>query len=319
MKKNIITLMAIFIALTAAALKKDPEYRKARREGAEMKMIFHIVDDAGAGVSNALISVFMGMNFDEKGYTIKGETDSTGRFSVCGKTCGDKIIVDITKDGYYRSHKRYCFATMGAEKDVKDGKWQPYGAEEILLLRKKFTLYSAIIDNVPGFKFSSALGEWIGYDISKNSFVKPYGLGETSDFEVYIEWNGKWLPQYSGMGVKIRFIEPYAGYYSVECAKDSDFKPPYKASANKELNRVAEFYEWIQDDGSKKERRFDKSKCWIVRSRCKANEKDELVSAYYSVIYDIDFTCEANGCAGLLIRRSFNPKENDVNLEALER
>lgn len=149
MKKRIVAIMVALTALTTFALKKDPEYRKARREGAEVNMVFHIVDDKGVAVSNALVSVFMGMNFDEKGYTIKGETDSIGRFSVCGETCGDKIIVEVTKDGYYRSSKRYCFATMGAERDVKDGKWQPYGAEETLLLRKKIAPYSVIGANNP--------------------------------------------------------------------------------------------------------------------------------------------------------------------------
>ena len=51
---------------------------------------------------------------------------------------------------------------------------------------------------------TNSINKWIGYDIEQNDYVAPYGKGEKSDFEVYIDWDGRWLPEYSGMSVKKR-------------------------------------------------------------------------------------------------------------------
>lgn len=58
------------------------------------------------------------------------------------------------------------------------------------------------------------------------------GIGETIDFEVYISWDGRWLPNYTGMGVNIRFSAPFSGYYVRPACLDSLFTGPYFAETN---------------------------------------------------------------------------------------
>lgn len=73
-------------------------------------------------------------NFLGNGYN--GETNANGSWVIQGKTCGNELKIEITKDGYHDSNRKMSFATMGAEHEVKDGKWQPWGKEELIVLRK---------------------------------------------------------------------------------------------------------------------------------------------------------------------------------------
>ena len=59
-------MVALTVAMSAFAHKKDPEYLKARRNGGELRMMVFAVDDDGNAVSNAVVNVLMGMNFREK-------------------------------------------------------------------------------------------------------------------------------------------------------------------------------------------------------------------------------------------------------------
>ena len=99
------------------------------------KMELRITNDDGAPIPYANVDVFMGMNFRSKGYSITGRTDTNGIFVVKGKTCGDEIVVNIAKAGFYRTAKTFKFAEMGHEHEVSDGHWQPYGKRENIILR----------------------------------------------------------------------------------------------------------------------------------------------------------------------------------------
>ena len=92
----------------AFAFLNDPAYRYARLHGANAKIGLHINDEHGVAVSNAQVCAFLGMNFREKGRWIKGFTNALGMFVIEGKTCGDEIELDISKDGYYNSCKKLC-------------------------------------------------------------------------------------------------------------------------------------------------------------------------------------------------------------------
>ena len=67
MKKSVIMFAFVLVSTTAMALKKDPNYIKARREGAEVQLKVCVVNDTGEAVSNVSIKVFMGMNFRPRG------------------------------------------------------------------------------------------------------------------------------------------------------------------------------------------------------------------------------------------------------------
>ena len=280
------------------------------------KMELRITNDDGAPIPYANVDVFMGMNFRSKGYSITGRTDTNGIFVVKGKTCGDEIVVNIAKAGFYRTAKTFKFAEMGHEHEVSDGHWQPYGKRENIILRDIRNSIELSHEYFWKFKYTKAINTWIGYDIKENDFLAPNGKGKVSDFEVYIDWNGEWIPTYTGMSVKIRFTEPFGGYYTYDINGDSEFKGPYSALPSSVHLREADFYERVFDNGQRREQKhFNTGKCWIVRSRCKVSSDGKLIEANYSVIYDIAFTCKSGGYGGFCITGVFNPTPNDTNLE----
>ena len=121
---------------------------------------------------------------------------------------------------------------------------------------------------------------------------------------------------YTGMAVKIRFTEPFGGYYAYVINGNSEFKGPYSALPSSIHLTEADFYEHVLDNGERREQKhFNPGTCWIVRSRCKVSTEGELIEANYSVIYDIAFTCKSGGYGGFCITGAFNPTPNDTNLE----
>lgn len=313
MIKHIVMIAFATLSMPSYGLKKDPAYLDARRNGAETKIVLKVVDDMGAVVSNATVNIFFGMNFRPKGHAISGETDETGIFTAVGKTCGDEIEICIDKSGYYPSRRRLCYAAMGKERLAEGGRWLPYGDMQQIVLRKRRNPTTA--KRFWEFRYTKEVNSWIGFDLEKNDFVRPYGTGAIQDFEVFIDWDGEWLPKYKGMAVAIRFVEPFSGYCEIPANVESSFIGPYKAGPTANYAQNARFSEQVRSDGEISESHFNKANCWVVRSRCKVDEKGELISANYTVIHDITFACKKGGIAGFSITGFFNPTPNDTNLE----
>lgn len=315
MKKPVMVILLLMSALHTFAMKNDLAYRNARRNGAQTKLGLHITDDSGAAVPYASIKAYLGMNFRPKGTWISGTTDTNGVFVLEGKTCGDEIEVFVTKPGYYDSHVMYRYARMGAERDVKDGKWQPYGAVAPIRLRKVQNPIVLIASAERHFSNTKCINQWVGYDLAALDFVSPHGKGKVPDFEVFFDWDGKWLPDYRGMGARIRFLDDFSGYCPQSVVKESKFTSPYSAPAGATYLKEADFYERVMEDGRREEERFDQSKCWVVRTRCKIDDNGNLVLANYAIIHNIELSCDLGGVVGIYVDSAFNPTPNDTNLE----
>jgi hypothetical protein len=313
MKKILVLFIVANCFFASLAAKKDPEYSKARKNGAEAKIHLRIVDDVGIGVSNVSVRVFMGMNFRSKGYWIDGVTDKNGYFIIQGKTCGDEVEIFISKNGYYDSHEKLCFAEMGKEHNVENGKWQPYEEKYNMIIRK--VRNPQAIGFGGEYIFTKKLNQWLGFDIHMSDFVYPYGNGKISDFEIMIDWDGKWLPDYTGMGISIRFVVPFSGYYEIPIQSVSKLKGPYIADSEKEYQKTAVFFEKVVNSSERIRKSYDQSKCWVVRSRCKVDKDGNLISSNYSVIHKISFCGEIDGSGGVRVIGAYNPTPNDTNIE----
>ena len=303
------------IASAAFALKQDPDYRKARKDGAEAQVKVCVVDDEGAAVSNASVKVFMGMNFRPKGYWIKGETDANGCFLLQGRTCGDEIEIFVFKNGFYNSKIRLCFSEMGHEYDVRNGKWLPYGMIKKVELRK--------IRNPAALrKFGFGMGRevpctnvWIGVDMLHGDFVKPYGIGERADFEVMVEWDGRTPNQSGYCAASLRFLDDFSGGYYELNIQESEY--PYACKAKMDADYSVSQLKVIDRNKAEEngERPFRNNAVLVTRTRCEIDEKGELKSACYGLIKVFSADASWDGKPTMRLSCVFNPTPNDTNLE----
>jgi len=313
MIKNLMFIMiALTVAMSAFAHKKDPEYLKARRNGGELRMIVAAVDDDGNAVSNAIVKVLMGMNFREKAYYVNGVTDVKGEFVIEGKTTGNEIEISVVKDGYYKASKKLCLIKMGSEYEVHNGKWQPWGMVVALPMRKVVNPVQllALHDGIQ----VPATNTWIGFDMKKKDWVASGRGGEIPDFEVMVQWDGRPMATLEFAQMDIRFIGKGAGFYFANKTIGSTFTGVYNADTNNTFQteftcRATRKNGVFSDSGVPKE------KLMVVRSRCKLDNKGNILEANYSVIRTLFIEGGRNGQAEAFVNYQFNPTPNDTNLE----
>ena len=284
MKKLAIISTMVFMAIHCFAGKKDSSYLEARKSGALARIQIQVCDDSGENVPNADIRVFMGMNFRPKGYYLEGKTDTNGVFVAEGKTCGDEISIDVIKDGYYSSSKKLSFAKMGEEFEVKNGKWLPYGATEVLRLRPIKNPISLVKHGFGMGKDVPCTNKWIGIDMAIGDFVKPYGKGSVADFEVMVEWDGHPPAKSDYCAVTIRFMEQLAGGYYAEKIIESEYPYVYLANEDATYN-IRQFRVVGRDRVSRgKQVPLGDKTTFVTRTRCVLDQNGNLKTANYGFI-----------------------------------
>lgn len=313
MKKLLVTSLLAIAATSAFALAKDAAYRNARKNGAIAKIEVHVVDDLGCSVSNAEVRVFMGMNFRPNGYYLNGVTDVDGMYIVEGKTCGDEIVIEVAKKGHYHSTKKLCFSEMGFEHDVEDGKWQPYGNDLKIILRRTVKPDTFIgLDKILDVAQTNV---WIGFDMAKMDFVEPFGIGCNADFEVKADWDG--LPAWESRrcSAQLRFVAPMCGGYYAGNIVESIFPYPYSAEPSHDYSEVNVAIVDRAGDPYLTKVPFRKNSSLVTRTRCVVDKNGELVKANYGSIRRFEIGPSRRGVALLHLSYIFNPTPNDTNLE----
>ena len=294
-------------------------FQEACHKGADARVEFRVVDDEGNPVSGASVNAFFDMTDRSKGRRVIVQTDTNGVCVSNAKTMG-VIEIDVSREGYYRSGDLISFINMGHEHEVKNGKWQPWGmVKQITLLPVKNP--QAQIAGTPDWKRTKELKKWMGFDLMKYDFVKPYGNGIVSDVEVMFDWDGVWdLKDYSGMALKMRFKEKYAGGYYAAKTPGSEYVGIYHANTNEDYKTEFSYFERVIGRDKRgnvtgyDRHPFDPSKVLVVRSRCKLNEDGTLNSANYFQICYIQFAGGKRGAA-LKFLSIYNLTPNDTNLE----
>lgn len=287
-------------------------FKDAQTNGADARVRLCIHDEQGAPIADASIRATLSNRVSD--YSMYGVTDTNGIYVVSGRTTGDYLQFLVTKAGYYDSWKGISYIEMGKEHEVVGGKWQPFDSVHSIVLRHKQNPAASEIGR-GNFALTKHLNCWLGFDIQKHDFVHPHGSGEVADFEVMIEWNGKWYPDYTGMGINLRFTMPYSGYYETPVNPVSEFKGPYAADVEKTFCQSATFDEQVVSLTKRIRHSFNDNKCWVVRSRCKVDDEGKLISANYSVIHNINFCGKPDGRGGLRLTGGYNSTPNDTNLE----
>ena len=316
MKQRIAVILLAFASIPVIAAKKDPDFLQAIWHGAQTKIELHIVDDDGTPVPDAGIKAYLGMNFRPKGTWVNGTTDTNGVFILEGKTCGDEIEVFVKKNGYYDSHVVYCYAKMGAEHEVKDGRWQPYGAEEKLSLRRIVNPLPLV--NIEKWVDVPCTNTWMGFDMESADFVAPFGLGKASDCEILVEWDGQSAVSCRKCKAEVRFQAKGCGGYFADKIAESSYKFCFDADTNALLTTS---FATVNRDGDffKTHSPFPELCFFVTKTRCVMAESGETLSANYGYIRRLDVYPSKSSHARIDYSGVFNPTPNDTNLEPLHK
>ena len=320
--KSRVTAIAVTVAcaMQQANAVASRAFVNACHNGADARVEFHVVDDIGKPVPNATVNVFFDMMDRSKGRRIIGDTDTNGVF-VAEAITGGILEIEVSRKGYYRSTDLISFIDMEHEHEVEKGKWLPWGmVKQVILLPVKNP--AARIASTPDWKWTKEINKWIGFDLVKYDFVKPYGEGEDSDMEVMFDWDGAWRQkEYNGMALKIRFPVKFAGGYYADKTPGSEYVGIYQANAKGHYKADFTYSEWVSSRNKRgyavsyERHSFDLSKVLVVRSRCKLNKDGTLKTALYFQLHGIKFSGDSRKGAALKFLSIYNPTPNDTNLE----
>ena len=312
----IAVLAACFTTQANAAVSRA--FENACHNGADARVVFHVVDDIGKSVPNAKVDVFFDMMDRSKGRRIKGNTDTNGVFVAEART-GGVLEIEVFLEGYYLTKDEISFITMGQEHEVKNGKWQPWGMLKTIVLRpiRKPTAIKSISHD---WRLTKVLNTWVAFDLEKYDFVEPIGRGIFRDMEIKFDWDGMFGTKHNGMAVSLRFIDKFSGGYYACRFEQSSFTGVYSADPQKDYLQYFKYYRRpIRDSKGRKiggeGECFDQAKVLVVRSRCIVDTKGDLVSARYFQIENFDFACSREKEAAVSFNLTYNPTPNDTNLE----
>lgn len=290
----------------------DTALSEAFAFGADAALNVFAHDEKGLPVTNARVRCGFWFKTERQSPTVTGRTDDTGHFLAEAK-CSADVLVLVRHDGFYWSSERKRFGDTIARPKVVDGKWQPYGAELPVLMRR-------VVNPIPLDRhfFTRDIpmtNRWIGLDMAKGSFVKPFGDGEVKDLEFLFAWDGKIRRQYTGSALQVRFPGECAGGYWFARVKGCEYEAARTADTNAAYLAEFAFSATKTADGWV-EQLFGNEKSLVVRTRCRTDSEKRLLSAMYAQIHSLAFGWGSGGHGWIRLDYERNPAVNDTNLES---
>ena len=300
----------ICFTVTFACLARTAEEEHAINYGADTRVIFKVLDDRGDIVSNAFVKAGFYLK-GKKGNAVHDYTGTNGLL-VAEKISVGEINYWVRKEGYYETSGRFSYIRTG----VFDGRWQPYGMTNTVVLKRKVNPVALkIASYLKGQHLIPEVGVPLGFDLEKNDWVIPHGKGKAADFMVTFLWDGSKFSKYTGSDLIISFTNRYAGVYKVPCDSFSEFKSPYRADTNAVFMTELKFS--LRRMGGLKDGQLKEDECLILRVRPRLDKDGNLAGAHYAKIYGpwrFGFGDTTPGSMSMSCY--FNPNENDPNLEA---
>lgn len=307
-----VTIVSLCWAAYAASPQQE-EVSKAFAYGADAAVNVVVRDELGRPVEGAVVDYSFWLCDLKRTTSSTGITDNAGNFLAKGK-CNADVHINVRKDGFYESRIERSIAGFRKTPLVENGKWQPYGAELPITLRR-------IVNPIPlekhlVFKMKIPItNSWIGFDMSTESFVAPYGDGKETDFSIRFNWDGKIRKSYNGSSLDLRFPGLAGGYWHTP-AIGSEFGGVLSADTNANYISNFSFYEFKTNSGWK-ENLFPNGGELVVRTRCRLDSDGRLMEATYGQFSMLKFGWGGDGKGDLRLAYRRNPRVNDPNLEAM--
>ena len=309
---TLVLLVGLLVGILYGSVQDDD--RRTIRNGAEAKYIYRVVDDEGNPVVDANAHVWFrsyGRKWDNADWTVK--TDAKGMFTAAHRL-NERFSVNVDKEGYYDSYDGIFYFGMETL-PVKDGKWQPYGEERTIVLKKIRKPVTLLMKdgrtdfNVPAYD------TWIGFDFEDYDFLPPHGKGRTSDVLFRFHLSRPTHDEYH-MSMEVSFTNnPFAGAYVLK--KDpSLLESVYRADTNAVYRQIFSYtYDRLPGKGTVIDE-LGEDRYLVFRTRTRIDRDGRLVSAHYGKLYG---RWHFVGSRGMSIDQFFfNPVSNDTNLEDVE-
>lgn len=317
MMKSLVIIATVIVSPLLMVAASD-EWQTALTQGADAALNVFVHDERGKPIPGAQVRCAFWLGRSGGGNVVYGVADQTGHFLARGRS-NDDVHAKVVSEGYYASYARKVLGGTSAVDGilVRDGRWQPYGEDWPILLRK--IVNPVPLDSCINRKeyHISATNAWIGFDMEKRDWVKPHGDGIQADFEINFDWDGTVRGHYTGASLDLRFPDPFSGGYWTEKTNGSDYKFAYCADTNQNFLSEFRFVVKREKQGWKRAV-FGEDKLLIARTRCKVDDEGVLVAANYSQILGIDFHWGSKGKGRFFISYIRNPSVNDTNLESDE-
>src|SRR5574344_361970 len=307
--------------LIASAASKQAMFAKLRSNGFsgyEAAIVVRCVDDEDQAVPDANIRTALYPDRGDNMVVRNGRTGPDGCFQIKGRTSGE-VSFTLKKSGYYRT--RYDYRLYDdAENDIRDGKWQPYGATNTVVLKRIRNPIAMFVGDHKSHElvFPDKMGSnrfQCGYDMCTGDWVKPVGRGTTTDvlFTLVTEANPV-KPDGSKFRqtITLEFTNGLDGALLVKNDMTSEFHSAYRAdpAAPYQHKKVFCFDRYngtpIVDGNLKADEHL------VIRVRTRIDGNGHVVQANYGKIYG---EMRINGTGLLVLSTYFNPTPNDTNLE----
>lgn len=249
--------------------------------GAKASVEVRVVDEDGGAVSNAEVEVYFGLSF-RPGATVKGKSDGRGMFAAKGKTTGE-VYINIRKKGCYETAKKIDIAADENRK-VSWGKWKPgkiHCTAKLRPIRNPVKLRTSESEKI---HYINEPKVWMGFDILKNDWVKPYGNGEMVDFEIIYESDGKKFLDYTGSRLAMKFVRPYDGAYVRTMDLESEFHTDFEAMTNGLYQTQFKFFERKNAPQDWSSEQISENQFLVLRVRSKVDGDGNFIGAHYAMI-----------------------------------
>ena len=279
-------------------------------DGAQVDLHIKVMDETGAAVSNAKIDVSFAIDA-AKSYLLSGTTNSDGMYLAKHKTIGS-IWILVKKDGYYTTRFQpeinYCVNNIV----LKTKEWTSKPLQITATLKKRRNPARLILK---GGTFQElqypATNVVMGLDLKKFDWCPPYGKGEYDDLQIkYDFWRSptNWFQVYSHLDITM--TNKLDGAYLAHTDDFSKMNRCYNADTNAVYLKALEYVYDRKTGTVVRDIEMPRDKYMVFRTRTKVNDRGELVSANYGLIFE-----KSEYGIKLNMRTAFNPIQNDTNLE----
>lgn len=275
-------------------------------------------DEVGCPISNAVVTVstqkrllFGYGSRPDHFLSVSNVTDQSGTAVLKFDCCTADFSCMASAEGYYSEY-------------VRNGR---FSATEDSSLKMRFTSVSTNLNfilrkeimPIPMYSHGAMLnlkipgnGDFVGYDLEMSDWVRPYGQGKTTDFEVsFCRAEENDCVRRVG---KVRFLRQGSGAYVRKKAKSDGLVSAYHAETNAVFRQDFESLIYVNRRNNSENIVRDiiaEDEYMVLRTRTEVDSNGKIISANYSKIYgpvriDRVFRFEQS---------SFNPTANDTNLE----